>query len=163
DPGLRRAFVSLLNLVEELAAENRQLGAEVARLRDENARLKGGSGRPQVRPQAGAAPAADWSSERGRREPRGWRKAGKKAALPVDRVEVVRLAPGAVPAGAEAKGYDEVLVQGVVFRRENILFRKEKAYAAATGEAYAAATGEAYAAATGEAYAAATGEAYAAA
>jgi hypothetical protein len=59
------------------------------------------------------------------------------------------LAPGAAPAGAEAKGYDEVLVQEVVFRRENILFRKEKCYAAATGETYTAALPAGYAGAFG--------------
>ena len=41
DPGARRAIQGLLNLVEELAAENRGLREENRRLRDEIARLKG--------------------------------------------------------------------------------------------------------------------------
>jgi len=37
----RAAIVRLLNLVEELSADNQALRAEVQRLRDENNRLKG--------------------------------------------------------------------------------------------------------------------------
>ena len=41
DPGARRAVQALLNLVEQLAAENQALREENQRLRDEVNRLKG--------------------------------------------------------------------------------------------------------------------------
>jgi len=44
DVGARQAIRALLDLVEELAAENQALRAENQQLRDELTRLKGGSG-----------------------------------------------------------------------------------------------------------------------
>lgn len=50
DVGARQAIRALLSLVEDLAAENRTLRAELAQVKDENARLQGGSGRPKIPP-----------------------------------------------------------------------------------------------------------------
>ena len=44
--GARQAIIHVLNLVEELASENRALREENQRLRDENNRLKGEQGKP---------------------------------------------------------------------------------------------------------------------
>jgi FtsZ-binding cell division protein ZapB len=46
----RRAIVMLFNLLEDLTSENRNLQAEVQRLRDENNRLKGEQGKPDITP-----------------------------------------------------------------------------------------------------------------
>ena len=57
--GARQALLRLLNLVEKLAAENRQLREEVQQLRDEINRLKGEQGQPKIKPNqkpAGATP-----------------------------------------------------------------------------------------------------------
>ncbi|MEI6778042.1 MAG: hypothetical protein WCK70_14170 [Chloroflexales bacterium] len=48
DPATRQLVGQLMNLIEALVAENTALRAEVQHLRDENARLKGGSGKPDV-------------------------------------------------------------------------------------------------------------------
>src|SRR3954467_5190462 len=72
DVGARQAIRALLNLVEELAAENRALRTELAQVKDELARLKGGSGRPKIPP--GQAGGGDYSSEQGQRPgPKTWR------------------------------------------------------------------------------------------
>src|ERR687886_1756989 len=88
DEGARRAIGGLLNLVEELAAENRRLRADVQRLRDENNRLKGEQGRPTIK--ANQPPAvADHSSERERRQPRPRQGSAKLQQIAIDRVEVL--------------------------------------------------------------------------
>lgn len=48
--GARQAILRLLNVVEELAGENRKLREETQQLRDENNRLKGEQGQPTVKP-----------------------------------------------------------------------------------------------------------------
>src|SRR5215210_8805989 len=87
DVGARQAIRALLSLVEELASENRALRAELAQVKDENARLKGGSGRPKL-PPGKAGGATDYSSEAERRPaPKGWQKRGKQDRLRIDRTE----------------------------------------------------------------------------
>ncbi len=66
DPAVRQLVGQLLNLVETLAAESAALRVEVQQLRDENARLKGGSAKPDVKPPVPPAPP-DHSSEAERR------------------------------------------------------------------------------------------------
>jgi hypothetical protein len=139
DERLRAGLVLLLNLVEELAAENARLRQENQQLRDENARLKGGSGKPDIKPNLPRRPAMDYSSEAERAERKGWQKRAKVGDLPVDRVERLALDRAGLPADAEFKGHERVVVQDVVFRRENVAFEREKYYSAAEGKAYTAA------------------------
>src|SRR5215210_174252 len=137
DPEARRALHGLLNLVEEVVAENRALREEVQRLRDELARLKGEHGRPAITPTQ-RAPAADHSSERERRTPATWRKPPKLPRLQITRVEVLEVDPALLPPDAEFKGYEEVVVQDIVLRPDTVLFRKAKWYSPTHGRTYLA-------------------------
>jgi cell division protein FtsB len=138
DPGLRQGFGLLLNLVEELRRENLELRAENQRLRDEVARLKGEQGKPDIRPPAPKPPAGDYSSERERREPKGWAKGGKVAQVRVDREQVLEVDPAVLPPDAAFKGYEDVVVQDVVLRTDNVRFRKEVFYSASARRRYLA-------------------------
>ena len=66
DPATRQLVEQLLNLIETLAADNAALQVEVQHLRDENARLKGGSAKPDVKPNVPPV-SRDHSSEAERR------------------------------------------------------------------------------------------------
>lgn len=46
--------------------------------------------------------------------------------------------PTVLPADAEFKGYEDVVVQDILLKTENVRFRKEKYYAASTGKSYLA-------------------------
>ena len=75
-----RASLRLLNLVEELAAENRQRREEVPRSWDEINRLKGEQGQPNFKPNqkpAGATPT-NQSSERERRQSKARHQTSKE-------------------------------------------------------------------------------------
>lgn len=137
DPGARRALQGLLNLVEELTAENRTLREENRRLRDEIARLKGEQGPPAMKPNK-EAHSADHSSERERRTPTRWHKRPKNPTIPISRIETLEVDPAQLPADAQFKGYEEVVVQDIVLRTDNILFRKAKWYSPAAGRTYLA-------------------------
>jgi hypothetical protein len=39
---------------------------------------------------------------------------------------VLKVEPSSLPADAEFKGYEDVVVQDVVFRTDNVCFHKEK-------------------------------------
>ena len=136
----RECIVRLLNLVEELAADNRALRAEIQQLRDENNRLKGEQGQPKIKPnRPPKTPSTDHSSEKERHQPRGWQKTRKLSQLHIDRDEVLTLDPARLPPDAEFKGHEPVVVQDLHVTHETIRFLKEKYYAPSTAQAYLAA------------------------
>ena len=136
----RQAIIQLLNLVEGLAADNRELREENQRLRDEINRLKGEQGKPQIKPNrvASPPPATNHSSERERRKPQAWKKNSKVDHIPVNREAVLKVDPAQLPADAEFKGYDDVIVQDIEIKTDNVLFHKEKFYSASERKAYLA-------------------------
>ncbi len=135
DDALRAIVVVLMTEVERLSAENKTLNEAVQRLRDENRRLKGEQGKPVIRPMS---PPPSLSSEKERPVPRAHRKRAKQAQVPIDRQEIVRVAPQLLPPDAQFKGYVDVVVQDVVFQTDNVLFRKEKFYSAHQKRTYLA-------------------------
>lgn len=90
-------------------------------MRDEISRLKGEQGKPRVLPNK-----ADLSSEQERRKSPPHHKASKRACIQIDREVVVRMDEKRLPAAAVFKGYEEVVLQDLDVRTDNILFRKEK-------------------------------------
>ena len=134
----RECIVMLLNLVENLKAENRELRAQVQLLRDTNNRLKGEQGRPVIKPNKRRQASSNHSSEQERRKPKQWQKSRKKERISIDYVEVLAVEPTRLPEDAEFKGYEEVVVQDIDIRTNNTLFRKEKYYSPTTGKTYLA-------------------------
>src|ERR1700730_8865795 len=135
DEGLRQVVITLMNLVETLSAKVREQAEENQRLRDEVSRLKGEQGKPTIKPKA---PAAALSSENDRRESKAHHKAKKQAQIRIGRVEVLTIDPKQLPDDAQFKGYDEIIVQDVVFRTDNITFRKEIYYSPSQKRTYRA-------------------------
>ncbi len=135
DEALRQVVISLMNLVETLSATVQEQAEEIQRLRDENNRLKGEQGKPTIKPNK---PAAQLSSEKERRQSKPHHKASKQAGIRIDRVEVVTVDQQRLPHDAEFKGYEEVIVQDIDFRTDNIRFRKEKYYSPSQTRTYLA-------------------------
>src|SRR5229473_1375884 len=116
DERLRQVFISLMNVVEQLSVKVAEQAEEIQRLRDENNRLKGEQGKPKILPNTKANIAL--SSEKERRASKPHHKANKHAQI---------------------RGYEDVIVQDVEFRTENIRFRKEKYYSPSQKKTYLAA------------------------
>ena len=140
-----RALVRrLLNMLEDVMADLRAAQAENQRLRDEINRLKGEQGRPKVQSNTPPPPHTDHSSEQERRKPKTWSKRHKTDRIPIDRAQVVEVDPDRLPPDAVFKGYEDVVVQDVIFRTDNVLFHKEKFYSPSQHQTYLAALPQGY-------------------
>ena len=138
-PAARAAICHWLNLVESIAQENRALKAENQSLRNEINRLKGEQGKPDIKPQKAPTTVpphrsvSNHSSETERQEPgTPWKKSAKIDRLVIHETKILRVDPQTLPPDAEFKGYDEVIVQDLIFRSHNTCFRKEKYYSPST-------------------------------
>jgi cell division protein FtsB len=139
DEVVRKQIRQLLNLVEKQAAELRALKEENQSLRDEINHLKGEQGKPDIKAnKVKSAETTDHSSETERKEPRKRHGSSKKGEIKIDRKEVVKVRAEDLPADAQFKGYVEVVVQDIVVKTDNVLFRKEKYYSPSTGKTYLA-------------------------
>lgn len=139
DESARQLIVRLLNLVESLSAELAAAQQEIQRLRDEIARLKGEQGKPDIKPNArSSSTPKNYSSEGERKEPTQRAKRSKNEEIKIDREQVLEVERGSLPQDAVFKGYEEVVVQDVVFQTDNVLFRKEKFYSPTEKKTYLA-------------------------
>src|ERR1039458_10383388 len=139
DERARECVARLLNLVETLVAEGHQLRAENQRLRDEVSRLKGQQGKPNISPNRPAKTGSQHSSEKERREPKDWHKDSKNKQLRIDRQEKLEVDPQTLPADAEFKGYERVVVQDLRICSDNVEFLKAKHYSPQERHTYLAA------------------------
>jgi hypothetical protein len=130
----------LLNLVADLTQETHTLREENQRLREEINRLKGEQGKPTIKAgtKSEATPARDHSSERERHRPKAWTKGHKLDQITIDREQKLIVNPALLPADAEFKGYEAVVVQDIRIQTDNVRFLKEKFYSACAGKTYLA-------------------------
>jgi hypothetical protein len=139
DPTLRAVVQTLMNQVETLHEQNRTQAAEIQRLRDEIARLKGEQGKPDIKPSRAPDEQHDRSSEAERKPPRTPRgKRARNQELCVTREEIVEIDPATLPADAQFKGYQPVIVQDVLLSSEVIRFQKERYYSPDQQQTYTA-------------------------
>lgn len=138
DENARQLVVQLLNLIEDLSADLRDAQVENQRLRDEVNRLKGEQGKPNIKANTPKPQRVNHSSEKERHKPRQHTKRSKQAAIQIDREQVAEVDRATLPSDAKFKGYEDVVVQDVVFRTDNVCFHKEKYYAPSTDKTYLA-------------------------
>lgn len=133
DPATRHLIEQLLNVIEALQADIIKLQVENQQLRDENARLKGGSGKPDIKPPVPPA-SMDHSSEAERRVRVARGKPKKNATLIVTRDEPCRVDPALLPRDAVRHGTTAVIVQDLVLTTEVIRFVREVWFVPSTGQ-----------------------------
>ncbi|TGQ49603.1 hypothetical protein EN836_32975 [Mesorhizobium sp. M1C.F.Ca.ET.193.01.1.1] len=115
---LRALVIQLLSRVAELERT-------VAQQRDEIARLKGGKGRPDIKPSTPSG--MEKASGRAAGKPGDGQRRGrgtKNAKLVINEERIVTAA--SVPPGSRFKGYTDFVVQDLVLRPQVIRFRCER-------------------------------------
>ncbi len=135
DEVVRQVVLYLMNVVENQNTKIQEQAEEIQRQRDEINRLQGEQGKPKIKANK---PTRDQSSEKERRQSKPHHKASKQPEIKIDRVEVLKIDGKRLPQDAQFKGYEEVVVQDIEFRTENIQFRKEKYYSPSLKQTYLA-------------------------
>ncbi len=136
--GVRQTVEVLLNLIEQLNCKVKQLEEENQKLRDENNRLKGEQGKPDIKANKNIGFKKDHSSEKERKTSKEHSKKSKIKSIKIDREEILVYPQEQLPADAQFKGYEEVVVQDILLKPDNILFRKQKYYSPQTKKTYLA-------------------------
>ncbi len=120
---LRGLLVSALQEIEILREEIDELGEQVSRLQDENAalreenlRLKGLKGKPKLKPSGMERETTKRAAGNKKRRRRG-------KTLKIDAEVVLRVTP---PEGSRFKGYDDCVVQDLVFRAHTVRYRRQR-------------------------------------
>jgi Transposase IS66 family len=140
DERWRECVRQLLNMVESLTGELRKAQAENQYLREQLKRGKGGPDGPsqlESNSDGQGQKPRDSEKERGKRG-RKWKKRTKLDRVHVDREQELSLPSAVLPADAEFKGYETVVVQDLRIHTDNVKFLKAKYYSASERKTYLA-------------------------
>jgi hypothetical protein len=118
----RLSHTELKDLVLKLLAEVAELRRTVAAQRDEIARLKGGSGRPTIKPSGMDKATEPKASSAAGNKP--GHKGSKSSKLTIHEERTVELM--APPQGSRFKGYTDYVVQDLIIRPHVVNFRCER-------------------------------------
>jgi len=138
DEDVSDAINLLFQLVEESYIENEKLKIENQKLRDEINLLKGEQGKPDISPSK-KKQKRDVSSEteRKKQEPsRQKRSKAKKHKIKIDRTEICTVDLTDLPDDIEFKGYQNLVVQGIIIKTDNVEYKKEVYYSPSQNKTY---------------------------
>lgn len=126
----RSDILFLHNGVEQFYHENEDLKEENQKLKDEINRFKGEQGKPSIRPQKKDNDNNDHSSEDERKKKSAKKKKSKKKKNKIKPHEskICTVDQAILPPDAVFKGYDSVVIQGIIFQAHNIEFKREVYY-----------------------------------
>ena len=138
DEDISDAINLLFQLIEELHLDNEKLKTENQKLRDEINLLKGEQSKPNI-PSSKKKQQGDISSENERKKqepPRQKRSKAKKHKIQIDRTEICTVDLTDLPDDVEFKGYQNVVVQGIIIKTDNVEYQKEVYYSRSLNKTY---------------------------
>ena len=135
NPELQKEVINLLELLCGIIVAQ---AAEIQALKDEINRLKGEKGTPNIRPSKkdkNKEPSKDKMESGSKKE---WQKGSKLDKIKIDREQVVKLDKTGLPDDIKFKGYDTKVIQNVMIKTDNVLYKLEKYYSKSEGKTYTA-------------------------
>ena len=135
DPNMRRCLFGLLNIVQQLSADKARLREENQKLKDEIARLKGEQGKPDIKSNSNkGSKGKNTSSENQRKRPK--ERQPRTKTIAVDRTERCAIDRSSLPDDAQYKGTETVVIQEILFQRDNVAFEREKYWSPSQGKTF---------------------------
>ncbi len=141
DPAAKIIISQLLNIIEVLMQENKMLKEENQKIRNEISQLKGGNGKPNIRPQSKQA----LSSEKERKKKKKNKKSkNNKKNIKINHTVELTVDANMLPEDAVFKGYQTVVVQDILIQSNNTLFKKEVYYSPSLNKTFMASMPDGY-------------------
>jgi hypothetical protein len=131
---LRAALNQTLNFINTICEQNQQLLKQNQELKDEINRLKQEKGKPNILPNS--RHTSDISSQRHTQEKKEWKKESKKDIIKIDNRVSCSVEKDKLPADAIFKGYDKVISQDIIFKRDNTEYTVEIWYSPSQKKTY---------------------------
>jgi len=139
DPNAKSLLILCLNVIETQQQQITELKELVQSQKDEIAKLKGEQGKPEFKPEK---ENKDISSQNRTEGNKLHNKTGKKTIIPIDKEIICQVNREILPVDAVFKGYETVIQQDIIFRRENTKFNIEIWYSPSLGKTFRADTPE---------------------
>ena len=137
---LRTALYQALNIIETLVKQVEEQRKIIQEQRDEINRLKGEQGKPVILPNT----KSDISSRKQIQEQKSWNKQPKKSLIKIDNHVTCTVDKATLPRDVVFKGYDTVIGQDIVFKRNTTEYRVEIWYSPSEHKTYRADMPESY-------------------
>jgi len=133
DPAeVQNLLVLFMNIIENQAKVIDELRQENQAFRDEINRLKGEHGDLPPKP---PKTTGSTNKKEGTKK-KNHKKGGKKAKLPIDRTVKCAIDKSVLPPDAKFQGYDTVVQQDLIIKRDNVLFQIPVYYSAVEKKTY---------------------------
>jgi len=127
---------NLFNAIDMMWAEIDELKKQNQELRDEINRLKGEKGKFEAKPNIKNSNEFWGKMENGTKKK--WKKTSKIDKIKIDRVIEVKIDKDNIPSDSVFKGYEEKVVQEIIIKTDNVLYRLEKYYSESLNKTYIA-------------------------
>lgn len=140
-PFAKETMRLVLNGYDELHCKYIEMCRLAQSYKNEVHMLKGEKGIPDIKPGKKSTTQEAVKNDTDTIEPqakKNWSKSSKKGKIKIDRVEIIKIDKSKLPQDAEFKGYEEVTVQEVVIKTDNVLYRREKYYSPSEHNVYIA-------------------------
>jgi hypothetical protein len=128
----------IFNIVETLCAIIIEQQHEIQELKDEINRLKGEQGKPEIAAKNEPKNKESKNEQLESTPKKPWKKSAKSTKVKIDRTEIITVDKRKLPPDAVFKGYEEKIVQNIIIKTDNVLYKLEKYYSPLEQKTYIA-------------------------
>ena len=128
----------IFNLIEYLFSVIIEQNEIIQALKDEINILKGEQAKPKFRSKKKTIEKTEAKDKMEEGTKKEWKKGSKKDKVKIDRIETIKMDTSNLPDDAEFKGYEERVIQNVIIKTDNVLYRLEKYYSPSLNKTFTA-------------------------